>query len=270
MTGNDFADAIILIVLGGIVAIFVHDPIRRWWDKRTKSREYARRPIKFRVIYLLSPDRPGFDWNSELIVRQEARRMVFEVERLAVPAPAEVSELESIAEEPGLESLKDFTEKVGAAIARARRGRWTGDANRQRPTKRFKEPRDLVLTNIPLPGNLYGWNTKDRSLLIISTASVLQFFGKGATPTLDDFGLRMAQRMAIFSVSPGLDPRRTHSETVTTCLFDFTMRLQDVVNVVQTGYVCPDCYRCIRNSHGDGFADSVRRWVEFGKKQVSE
>ena len=78
----------------------------------------------------------------------------------------------------------------------------------------------------------------------------------------------MAKRMAVFSVTPTIDPLRTHLETTKGCLFDFTEHLRLVRHVVEKLLICPDCMKDIGDYHGKSFASNVKKWVEGRKLSV--
>jgi hypothetical protein len=86
--------------------------------------------------------------------------LLFEIEELLrTPTREEIADLKAA------NGKRDFVEKVGKVLSAARRVSWTGLVN-----KRFKGSPDLVITKVLLTGNCYGWNSIDRTLLIISTA----------------------------------------------------------------------------------------------------
>ena len=91
-------------------------------------------------------------------------------------------------------------------MARTRDEKWEG-LDRALPNGCIKEPRDLVITDIPIPGHYYGWNSLDRKLLVISIASIKQFFPEDGELPMRNFVSTISKRMAVFPSVPGLDPR---------------------------------------------------------------
>lgn len=125
-----------------------------------------------------------------------------------------------------------------------------------------------MITNVPLPGNYYGWNTRDRILLVISIAPMLNLnlFPIEQRPNMNDFIIRMIQRMAVFAVIPSLNPKETHTESSKGCLFDFTIELKNVVNVVKTPFICHDCRTSIKRSQDMDFFHEIDDWIHEAPK----
>jgi len=263
--GPEFAEKLILAVfsamLGLFVGTFLGEPLKQWWGRwlytQGKIADLLRPRFKFSVIQLQDPEAPPFTFSQRLKV-QNARQTLFAFEfeeLLRAPTPAEIADLKRT------DSKRDFVEKVGRFLADARGERWTGLSDSP-ANKRFKGCRDLVITNLPLPGNYYGWNSKDRTLLVISTAPAQYVLSPAGRLTVEDFVARITQRMAVFAVTPRLDPRREHASKSLGCLFDFTLFLSRVVEILESCNICADCCRSIAQDRGNEFALRVRNWVE--------
>jgi len=262
---REFYEEVVLIVITAIFSLFVGaflgEPLKRWWgnwlDKRKKIKDMLRPRFKFNVIQLQDPESPAFNFSRRITEQYDRQNLFsFEIqESLRDPTPAEIADLKRTV------SKRDFVEKVGRFLAHARNESWSGLSDNP-PTKRFKGSRDLVITNLPLPGNFYAWNSKDRTLLVISTAPSQSVLPQGGKLTVEDFVVRITQRMAIFAVTPRLDPSRDHVSKSLGCLFDFTLHVSRVVDILETCIICRDCREFIAQDRGIEFALQVREWVE--------
>lgn len=263
--GPDFNEKLILSILsalfGLLAGVLVGEPLKRawghWLDARVMIGELIRPRFKFTIIHLRDPELEAFDFSRRL-KDQNGRQGMFSFEFEEVLRPPTGKE---IADLRGTKSKRDFLEKVGNYLAAARGASWTGLTNNL-PNKRFKGNRDLVITNLPLPDNFYGWNSKDRTLLVISTAPADLSIPPGSTVTVEDFVIRIIQRMTVFAVAPSLDPGRDHVRKSLGCLFDFTLALSSMSEILETCIICTDCYRLIAQDRGAEFTLQVRKWVE--------
>jgi len=259
---------VVMLLIGILVTFFFGEPIGRLRKRLSDKREAkwirkeridikTRARPRLRVTQLCDPDTP-FDFSSILKEQNRLQEIVqFEIDDFRkYPTSDEVSELKR------LESKKEFLQKTGDILAQKRGETWQGITDRL-PDPDFKGLRELIITNIPLPGNFYGWNSKDRTLLIISICPVIQFFPNDGKPTIEDFIIRMSQRMTIFSIIPNLNPEKVHIQTSTGCLFDFNVLLRGVVDVVKSGDICPSCIECIRKQRGDEFYENLDQWLKI-------
>jgi hypothetical protein len=244
---------LIMLIVGLFFGVLFADPIKNWWKDRVI---FEKPKYLFRITHLTAADAYPIDFSTR-IKEQNAHQKLFkfEVKRAITLTNEEEAKLK------GLMRKKDFVETVGHILAHYRNEPWEGLVDRF-PDAKDKNPRDIVLTNVPLPGNFYGWNSKDRTFLVISIAPVLNFFQKDERPNLDDFIIRMLQRMATFAVVPGLNPKRTHIDVGTGCLFDFTVELKRVVDVVKISHICSDCLISIKRSQGHKFTVKLNNWIK--------
>ena len=239
-----------------LIGVLISERFKKWWRRRERLHDLLEPKIKFRVTHISDPEAPAIDFSPKLKEQnRQQNTFLFEFEDfMRGPTLEDVSELKRT------NSKRNFVDKIGRILACARGGVWKGLTDKS-PYKRFKGRRDLVLTNIPLPDNYYGWNSKDRTILVISIAPILHFFSGEGKPTVDDFIVRMAQRMVIFSAVPSIDPKQAHVQTSVGCLFDFTVELRRVVDVVRTPYICPDCLSQILRDRGQDFTVRVLKWL---------
>ena len=255
------------VIIGILIGFFFGEPIKRFgqrllnkreevWDRKARvAMETQQRP-RFRVTQLCDP-KSLFDFSSVLKEQNRIQEIVlFEVDDFRrSPGLDKISELKN------LRSKKDFLDRVGAMLAQMRGEMWRGVSDRL-PNRHFEGRRDLIITNIPIPGNFYGWNSKDRNFLLISTAPIAQFFSVEGGLTIEDFIVRLAQRMAVFSLAPSLDPMTVHADTSAGCLFDFNILLRGVVDVVKKPDICPTCAASIAKDQGDEFYERLSAWIK--------
>jgi hypothetical protein len=255
------------LIAGILIGFLIGEPLKRLgqrlfnkreeqWDRGDRVDKVTHARPLFRVTQLCMPGSP-FDFTSLLKEQNRIQNVVhFEVDDFRrYPLPEEAAELQNQA------SKKTFLDQAGAILARSHGEAWQGLSD-QLPDPHYKGRRDLVLTNIPLPGNFYAWNSKDRNLLVISIASVNPLFPRDGKPTIEDFVLRMTQRMTIFALISSLDPLQAHGELSSGCLFDFNILLRGVVDVVKNPYICPACGALIRRQRGDEFYEELSEWIE--------
>lgn len=245
------------VIVGVLVGFFVRDPLKGALARWQQSRERSRKRIDVDVMGLevdeLLPNLSG------VVTGENHRQSTFEfayVEAQLAPTKKEARILEDA---PG---KKEFVETVAAIAARAGKDEFSTDEGA--PSGDRDLPRAVVVTAYPLPGNFYAWNTRNRRLLVISTASVEEIIEEEDGIELADFVVRILQRMVIFSTVPTLDPLRTHTEQTRGCLFDFTIFLAGVVDLIRQPGICPRCHRAIAEAQGDRFALAVDAWVRGG------
>ena len=255
------------VIISFLLGSFFGEPVKRigqrlWnkreeiWERRDRVSQKTQPRPKFRVTQLCNPKAP-FDFSS--VLKEQNRKqdiVLFEMDDFR-----RFPELDEVVELRSLESKKDFLDRVGALLARMRGETWQGLSDRL-PDIPFKSRREFVITNIPIPGNFYGWNAKDRNFLLISTAPVAQFFSVEGEPTIEDFIVRMAQRMTVFSLIPSLDPMTVHAGTSAGCLFDFNILLRGVVDIVREPVICPTCAESIVQDRGDEFYERLDSWIK--------
>ncbi len=257
---------VIMLLIGILVSFFIREPMERLrkrlsdkredeWNRRKRIEKETRTRARFRVTQLCDPTIP-FDFSSILKEQNRLQDIIqFEIDDFRkYPTQDEVSELKR------LNSKKEFLQKTGDILALKKGETWQGLSD-SLPDPHYKGLRELIITNIPLPGNFYGWNSKDRTLLIVSIYPVIQFFPNDGKPTIEDFIIRMSQRMTIFSIIPNLNPKQVHIETSTGCLFDFNVLLRGVVDVVKSPDICPSCGVSIVKQGGDEFYENLKEWL---------
>lgn len=256
------------VLIGILLGVIIGDPIKRvsqrFWDKwekkrdnKNKAKEKTRPRPKFRVTQLCESDKL-FDFSS--VFKEQNRNqdiVLFEVDDFRRSV-----RFEEAVELKKIKTLTGFLEKVSALLAQMRRETWQGLSDRS-PDIHFTGRREIIITNIPLPRNFYGCNSKDRNFLLISTAPVSPLFSLKDGPTIEDFIMRMTQRMTIFSIVPSLVPKNIHSGTSTGCLFDFTILLQGVVDVVKKPYICQTCRTNIIEEQGLAFYEQLSSWMKL-------
>lgn len=258
---GELAQNILVGVVSGVgvvlLGFFVKEPLRKWLERRRELKRYTRPRIRIQVHQLDNPKGASLDFAQVATDQNSAQDLfVFHVSD-AEPALTP-KQLRALTEKEG---KKAFIEKFGQIVARAQRREWRG-ADRTLADGCIKESRDLVITNLPIPGNYYGWNTLDRRLLVISTASVKQFFTEDGVLPIESFIEVMLKRMAVFSTVSKLNPSADHSATSIGCLFDFTIELKRVEGLVAKPYICPSCYRIIAECCGTPFASKAKKWAE--------
>lgn len=239
------------LIIGLIFGILVANPVKKWMKERDLIKKITRNPkYVFRIVHLnKAEDDHSMDFSTKIKEQNALQGLFrFEVENVKILTHEEYSELR------GLMSKKDFIEAIASILSYTL-------VNRH-PNIKDKKTRKIVLTNVPIPGNFYGWNSMDRTLLVISIAPILKLFPVEERPNLDDFIIRMLQRMATFSVVPSLNPKRTHIEVCRGCLFDFTVELKRVVDVVRIPFICSDCWKLIERDQGAKFVAELKNWIE--------
>lgn len=256
---------VIIGAVGVLVGFFVRDPLKHWLERRRKIKTLTKQRIEIWVYQLLDPAAPATDFAQSVKEQNSEQNLfLFSVGYPDLkPSPEEIKALRQA------EGKRAFIEKIGQVVARARGEKWEG-LDKPLPGGCIKEPRDLVITDIPIPGYYYGWNSFDRKLLVISVASIKQFFPEDGEIPIGSFVATIAKRMAVFSSVPGLDPRATHSRWSVGCLFDFTIQLKRVTDVVARPYICPACASTIAKCCGTEFALDARKWVEGRPDAVPE
>lgn len=250
------------LVVGTLFGLFVKEPLSRWLDKRRQLKKLIKKGIVVNVHQLWESTPVGE--YSGLVTDENKGQRLFE---FRVPLSALVPSKESLASLRNAAGKRDFIETVSSLLAGAGAG-GSGAVDAPLGKGSLLTPRDVVLTDIPIPGNYYGWNTADRSVLVISTSSVSQFFGGKGQSSISAFFRIMLMRMSIFSTVTELDPRINHSDNSRGCLFDFTIRLQDVQALVRRPFICPACLRLIAGCCGTDFSLQAKEWVEAAVTDV--
>jgi hypothetical protein len=253
--------AVISGIIGLLVGTILGEPLQRWWqnwlDMKTEIANILSPRYRFNVLQLQDPNAPEFNFSRRIKDQNDCQRLfLFEIEESLRAVSGE-----AVTKIADTNSKKSFVDNVGRLLADARNESWNGLSDKP-SDKRRNRRRDIVITNLPLPGNFYGWNSKDRTLLVISTAPSQYILEPGGELTVDDFVVRILQRMAVFAITPRIDPRRDHIRKSVGCLFDFTVFLSNLGDILGNCNICPDCCRLIAQDHGDYFALRVREWVE--------
>jgi hypothetical protein len=250
------------LVIGMILGALLGEPLKRLGKRLSDRRERSRRirartraRPRFRVTQLCD-SASLFDYSSMFKEQNHLQNLVqFDVDDFRrIPLPEELEEL------GGIESKRSFLERVACILAHDRGEVWQGLGDAP-PDSDDVRPKDLVVTNIPLPGNFYAWNSRDRRFLLVSTAPVSDLFPSAGGANLGDFVERIAQRLTVFALVPELDPSELHLELAGGCLFDFNVLLRSVVDVVERPGLCPECGRVIAKSRGGAFYEGVTRWI---------
>ncbi len=262
VVGDTVLKEILLTTVGIFVGFFIYEPLKKWLKRKKIVYNMGKDRTRIRVHQLCNPDLPPFDFSPQC-TKQNGLQNTFEFAIDEAKIELNTEAIKSLREAKG---KKEFTSLIGEILAHARSEKWTGLKNSP-PQSQLDIPRDLVITNFPIPGNFYAWNSVGRTLLLVSIRSVEHLFPEGENFTITDFVSRMLQRMAIFSVVPDLDPRKTHRKFSLGCLFDFTDQLNRVLNLIENPYLCPNCQRLIAKSQGDHFSLEVRNWLEGGSLQ---
>lgn len=267
-------EPLIILIIGFLFGIIIN-PVKKHLKERDLYEEIFEKPkYKFRITHLISSYTDPIDF-STCIKEQNAHQRLFkfEVERVRTLTKEEDDMLSGKMSKKSDFGKKDFLELVGEFLTNERNESWKG-LDDKLPNPKDKKSRDLVLTNVPIPGNFYAWNSMDRALLVISTVSIFSLFKKEKRPNLDDFVVRMLQRMTTFAIVPDLNPISTHTEVCSGCLFDFTVELKQVVDVVRIPFICQDCAESIKKSQGIKFANKLKKWNEeapyFGSFKKTE
>ena len=198
---------IITGVVGVIIGFFVKDPLGRWLERRREITRVTKQRIKIRVYQLLDPAGSAFDF-AQSVTEQNREQDMF---LFSVGHPDLAPSADEIRALRQAEGKKAFIGQIWQILTRTRGEKWEG-VDQALPKTCIRESRDLVLTDIPIPGHYYGWNSHDRKLLVISISSVKQFFPVDGELPMGSFVGTMAKRMAVFSSVPELDPRATHSK----------------------------------------------------------
>ena len=243
-----------MLVAGALLGFYVRDPLNRLLKRRQEVIDATRARFTIQVIPLSLA--PALRDLSGTITRENGRQGLFEFAFDESPPRPRGAELEALENAPG---KRGFTEAVSRICEAG--GELVGGGPGS-PSGRFEVRRGVVITGVPIPGNFYAWNTPNRGLLMISTASVEGIIAQHEDVSLDDFVVRIVQRMAIFSVVPELDPLRTHVRYSKGCIFDFTVYLDRIPDLLREPRICPDCQQLIAKAQGDRFAIEAREWVE--------
>lgn len=248
------------LIVGGliaaVIAVFFRQPLQDWFAKKRRLAA-GRKPRRAVQVFHVSGGKHQLPDFAPVVTAQNAAQNLFsfQVDDFSLTlTPAELRELEST------DNKKAFMGVLAGALARARAA--APDAQR---AVRGPAPIDLVLTNVPLPGYFYAWQTPDRRLVVVSTASVGHLFKTEGVPNLGDFVVRMCQRMALFADVSELEPREDHLDKSVGCLFDFTVRLERVVPVVAQPFLCHECLGLLEGSKGTSFAHTAEDWVVKSK-----
>ncbi len=261
-----FIKYVLIPVVTGVVAVviafFVKDPVRRWLEKRRELGQHTRSRISVEIHQVFTRT-PGSDY-AGLITGQNSEQNLFS---FAVPmwiVEPSSGDLRSFREADG---KLGFMKAVAGLLTNAQKG-GKYDVYAPLPGGRIDTPKQLVVTDIPIPGNYYAWNTPNRELLVISTASVEPFFGGVDQHSISDFVETMLVRMAVFSVVSQLDPSADHLDSSVGCLFDFTIELKRTQAVVSKPFICHDCQGRIASCCGVDFSLEVRKWVDSKRKNA--
>jgi hypothetical protein len=258
---TDVVRKILFWIVSGIgvvlLGFFVKEPLRRWLERRQELMHDTKPRMEIRFHQLDHPKNANPDV-AQVAIAQNSRQELFVFHVSDADLTLSPKQLRALSKNEG---KKAFIEAIGQIIAESQGRHWAG-ADGTLADGCFKGPRDLVVTNLPIPGNYYGWNTVDRRLLVISTASVEQFFTEGEGVPIRAFVGVMLKRMAVFSSVSELDPSAVHSVTSIGCLFDFAIQLKRVKDVVARPYICPSCQRVIAECCGTVFASNTKKWID--------
>lgn len=261
-----FIKYLLVPVVAGVVAVviafFVKDPLRRWLEKRRRLVPLTKSRISVEMHQYFTKS-PGGDY-AGLFTGQNSEQNLFS---FAVPmrmAEPTSNDIRSLWEADG---KLGFMRALAGLLTDAQKG-GEYDVYAPLPNGCIDSPKQFVVTDIPIPGNYYGWNTRNRELLVISTASIEPYFGGVDQHSISDFVETMLMRMAIFSVVSELDPSTDHFDKSVGCLFDFTIELKRTQATVSKPFICHDCQSRIKSCCGVNFSDEVNNWVDSKKKHA--
>jgi hypothetical protein len=258
---NIIVGTLLTVFLGLLVFIF-RDTLKNKWVTFLEFVTKSRYRTKIRILHLPALGSiPDFDFSQQILaLNHEQNMFLFQIEDTRIPlSRIDLDEL------IGADTQPLFLNKLRQLVSHARGQTWDG-TDKSAAKVSLREPRDLLITDIPIPGNFYGWNSRDRTFLVISPVSVRHLFPGDPEPSIVDFIIRMVQRMAVFSVSPRINPLRTHYELAAGCLFDFTPQLKRIRQVVTDPILCDDCMREIKRCRNRAFALDVVKWIEIKAK----
>ena len=116
---------------------------------------------------------------------------------------------------------------------------------------------NLAITELPLPGGLYAWNTLDRKGIVIGTTD-LQPLSQSDPDMARKIVLRVIQRMLLYSLH--IPDLQLHQE-IRGCLFDRT-KLTTIRFSVKAPYLCQWCQASISRDKGAVYCAAVNDWLK--------
>ena len=267
----------------GLIIGLLFEPAKRYvkrkLDERDEKRKICvemdsatRKRPNFKITQIIDPEAPSIDFSSVLKKQNQLQNLVrFSIDEfLRYPAAGALSELKLLSQTPVKQkgSKKAALGILASIVTKIGNRQWMGFSDKP-PGKEIDTERNLIVTNIPLPDRFFAWNSRDRTWLVISTASVLRFFLEEDKPGIRDFVVRIMQRMTVFALVPELDPIHTHVGTAEGCLFDFNVRLEGIADVVASPDVCPVCARAIKEEQSAEFLNGLLEWLKKTPAAIS-